>query len=85
MTITTKVTTKFALSDGREFDTRAEASAAQDLTDRTARVSVLLTSKGVDISMAPTLAGLGKDLIAAMTLPAKMGPKPKAAAPAAAA
>lgn len=88
MTIT--VTPSFSTADGSTFPTRKLAQDYQDTADRTARVTELLNSKGLDPAIpgavdAASIAGLGKELIAALTLPSKMGPKPKpeAAAPAA--
>lgn len=79
--IVTTTTKTFTLADGRSFPTLAEANAAQDTSTRTAKVEALLTAKelAAPLSVAEVVA-LGKDLIAALTLPAKMGPKPKAAA-----
>ena len=78
MNITTTVSKTFTLSDGRHFSTRAEAEAAMDATARLAKVQFLLASKGISSTLnAAMIADLGKELIAALTLPAKMGPKPK--------
>ena len=78
MNITTTVSKTFTLSDGRHFSTREDAEAAMDQTARLAKVEALLTRRGWNHTItAGMIASLGKELIAALTLPAKMGPKPK--------
>ena len=69
-------------ADGTTFPTRAAAQAHQDTQERKARVEALLTTKNIpsDGSLAALVAGLGADLIAALTLPSRMGRKPKVAA-----
>ena len=84
--ITTTTFTTFTLSDGRTFATRAEAQEAQDIADRIVRIHILLDVDGEDVfsdSGVAEMARLGKDLADALTLPARMGPKPKVKAPAA--
>ena len=78
--ITTSTVTTFTLSDGRTFATRAEAVAAQDHADRVAR----MVAANFSVDFAGQAADHAKELIAALTLPAKMGPKPKVKAVAAA-
>lgn len=84
MTITTN--TVFTTADGKTFATRAEAVVHQDFADRCGRVEELLAVRQITGNVSvEQIAELGMFLVAALTLPSKMGPKPKApAAPVAA-
>lgn len=83
MTITSKPS--FTTADGSVFPDRKTAQAYQDTCDRVVRLTALFDSGETPASQDPiySLATLGQKLIDAMTLPSRMGRKPKAPAAAA--
>lgn len=69
----------FTAADGSQFATRKEAQAYQDKADRKAR----LIAAGFDAEFAEDAADKAAEVIAALTLPSRMGRKPKTEAGAA--